>query len=402
MRIVIAGGGVAGVTAAQASRTLAPSAAITLFGAEPHLYYLRPGLIDVLAGRKRLEDITPYSRRWYDEHGIDYHTSTEVSGVDVAARSAILSTGEAVSYDRLLLATGSDAFCPPIPGSEQAEVFTVRTADDVSRITEAARRSHDAVVVGGGWLGLEIARALRERGLGVHVVEREGWVMARQLDAPGAEVLSKTLEALGVHAHTGVTGVEVIKPGVVSIAVEGRAETLPAQLVVAAAGVRCRVAVARSAGLEVGRGILVDDWMAAAPASGVYAAGDAAEWQGNMYGIIPAARQQAQVAAANMVEHGSKRYQGTTPQQTLKVAGVDFTVLGDAQPRGGSGEEHRYADLAGGVYRKLVLDYEGRLVGAALLGEKEGVGPLVSALGSGKVVRPWASRLVHGDYSPIA
>ena len=164
----------------------------------------------------------------------------------------------------------------------------------------------------------------------------------------------------------------------------GEGGELEVELVVISAGIRPRIALAAQAGIEVNRGVVVDDTLATS-APGIYACGDVAEWQGKVYGIVPAAREQGGVAAANMVESGSARYRGTVVQNRLKVAGVDLLCLGDTQPQGGPGEEHRHADPERGVYRKLVVR-EGRLVGAILLGDLSGEGAIRELIVSGKPV----------------
>ncbi len=397
MYTVIVGGGVAGVSAAQRLRERAPAAPITILEAERHVYYRRPGLIDVLAGNKNLADITPYGRDWYRQRDIAYRTSSEAVRLDLEGRRVWLSSGEAVPFDRVLLASGAQAFCPPIPGAERADVFTIRSVEDVERIVEAAARCRTAAVVGGGWLGLEAARALVQRGLATCVVEREPWLLPTQLDRAGSEVLEAALVRQGVDVYTGVGALEILSSGELTAGLAGGTRTLPAELVVVAAGIRCRLNLAQTAGLAVGRGVVVDDFMAAA--EGVFAAGDAAEWQGQVYGIIPAAREQALVAADNMLALGSSRYRGTTPLNMLKVAGVDLSVLGDAQPRGGPGRELRYSDAERGIYRKLVLDPDGRLRGAVLLGDRQGVRPVQAVLRSGMTLGGREEQFLVGVYS---
>ncbi len=398
MHLVIVGGGVAGMTAAQRLRALDPAASVTVFDADPHPYYLRPGLIEVVAGLKHLSDITPHSREWYEEQGISYRTATQVTRVDVPSRLVQLDSGDTVAYDRLLLSTGADAFCPPVPGAERYGVFTLRSAENAERILGATEKSRTAVIVGGGWLGLEMARALAVRGLEASVVEREEWLLPGQLDREGAGVLSALLHEQGIHVYTAVAEVTLPEKGLLRVVKDSRAVTIRAELVVVAAGIRCRTDLALRAGTEARRGVVVDDWLATS-ISGIYAAGDVAEWRGHVYGIIPAARDQALAAAANMVEHGSLRYRGSTPLNTLKVAGVDLAIIGDAQPRGGRGQELRHIDPANGVYRKLVLDGHTRLLGAVLLGDRDGVRPLQALARSGASLGDRVQGLLAGEYT---
>ena len=393
MNYVIVGGGIAGITAARRLRALAPGSRVTLVEAEPRPYYLRPGLIAVLAGEKSLEDISPYPPSWYEEQGIEFRPGNPAVELDPAGQRLGLASGETLAYDRLLLATGAEAFRPPIPGADLPGVFTLRSAADVERIRTRAEEANAALVIGGGWLGLEAARALRSHGLSVTVLERSPWLLPRQLDRQGGEVLAGQLANQGIDVRVGSECRALRGSSAVERALLGEGEELEVELVVISAGIRSRTDLAAQAGLEVDRGVVDDTLATSAP--GIYACGDAAEWQGKVFGIVPAAREQAQVAAANMVEPGSSRYRGTVPQNRLKVAGVDLLCLGDTQPRGGPKEEHRHLDPDQGVYRKLVLE-GGRLVGAILLGDLSGEGDIRALISSGEPVGSALKGLLAG------
>lgn len=384
MNHVIIGGGIAGLTAARRLRTLAPNAHVTLVEAEPRPYYLRPGLIAVLSGENTLADISPYPLSWYEEQGIHYRAGSPAVELEPAAQRVVLANGERLPYDRLLLATGAEAFRPPIPGADLPGVFTLRSAVDAERIRTRAEGATAALVIGGGWLGLEAARALRAHDLAVTVLERAPWLLPRQLDRQGGDVLAAQLADQGIDVRVGTECGALTGSSEVEKALLGEGGELAVELVVISAGIRPRVALAAQAGLQVTRGVVVDDHLASS-APGVFACGDVAEWRGEVYGIVPAAREQGEVAAANMVELGSARYQGTTVQNRLKVAGVDLLCLGDTQPRGGPGEEYRLLDPERGVYRKLVVR-EGRLVGAILLGDLTGEGAIRELIASGEQV----------------
>lgn len=367
MRFLVAGGGVAGVTAAQRLRTAAPNAAVTLLDAESVPYYLRPGLIDVIAGRKTLSAITPFSRGWFRDHEIDYRLAASVTELDLIRRGVKLDSGDRFTYDRLLLALGAEAACPRFPGAPRAELFTLRSALDANEIVARAALSRHAVVVGGGWLGLETARALQTRGLRVAVVEREPRLLPRQLDDEGSAVLASVLGRFGIALHAGVAGLELVGRGPLDSVVLSTGERLPAELAVVAAGIHCRSTLPAQAGLDVARGVRVDAFMNTSDCS-VFAAGDVAEWEGRVYGTVAAAREQGMVAAANMHERGSAEYRGTIPSNRLKVLGVDLVCAGDTQPEGGPLTEHRFSDREVGSYRKLVLYPDGRIAGSVALG----------------------------------
>lgn len=366
MRYVVVGGGMAGVTAAQKLRALDPNSPVFLVEAEAVPYYLRPGLIEVLAGKKELREITPYSKDWFEKRGIHYLLGEAVVELDLLRREAVLASGKRVPYERLLLALGAEPIRPKIPGVELPGVFTLRTAADVERIRTWSEGRKHAVVLGGGWLGLEVAHALRNS-LKAVVLDRGAWPLSKNLDREGGEVLAGLLREMGLEFQQAEV-VEIRGSGEAQEVRLSSGATLPADLVVIAVGVRPQTGLAQAAGISGNRGILVNEFLETS-VPGVYAAGDVAEWQGRVYGVVSAARDQAQVAAQNMVEPGSARYVGTKPAQRLKVAGVDLLCLGETQPQGGPLLEERA--LSAGSYLKLVLAEGRQLRGAIALGLPE-------------------------------
>lgn len=373
MKIVIVGLGAAGANAARAiAAEKRADIQVEVYGAEPHLYYARPKLPDYLAGDVALGDLYFYPQAWYDERRIAVHTGARVEQVDAAGHRIVLAEGTRVPYDRLLIATGASSFVPPIPGAGLPGVFTLRTIDDVERIRTHARECKRAAVIGGGLLGLEAARGLRALGLEVTVLERGPYLLQRQLDEQGGAVLHREVEQLGI-AIVANADTDHIEPGAVVLKSGLR---VPADLVLVAAGVRANLELATASGLAINRGIVVDAHLETS-APGVYAAGDVAEFKGTVYGIVPAAIEQAQAAVRNMLKHGSAEYIGTVPANTLKIVGIDLTSIG--QVAGGEGyAELRRAD-GPGRYLKLALK-DGRLQGAILLGHKEKVGPISQAV----------------------
>jgi nitrite reductase (NADH) large subunit len=440
-RYVIVGNGVAGVTAAQSIVRADPAVEVHIFGAEPYPYYQRPRLWEFLAGE--IEQQTLYFRplEWYAAKGIQVHLGARVTALDPAEHWLTLADEGSIHYDRLLLATGAQPFVPPFAGSDKDGVFTLRTLDDAraikayacgepfgfpfdlaqGRAQDRRRRTagdvRSAVVIGGGLLGLETARALlslglrretssssvetrpaelpvlsKVEGLDVSVIESAPHLLPRQLDAEGAQVLQARLEAMGLRFLTDaateailgnerVTGLR-LKDGRV---VEG-------ELVLISTGIRSQVELARAAGLEVNRGLIVDEQLRTSAAD-VYAAGDVAEFEGVVYGIIPAAIEQARVAAANMVAEGSAIYSGTVPATTLKIVGIDLTCLGDATATGDEFVVLRQVDPATGVYRRLALR-DGKIVGAILLGDTRNVQPLKQLIATGRDVSAYSDRLL--------
>jgi nitrite reductase (NADH) large subunit len=193
----------------------------------------------------------------------------------------------------------------------------------------------------------------------VTVLEAHSWLLPRQLDRQGSEVLARILREMGIEVRAGVKCQEILgEEEVAGVGLEG-GEVIPGEMVLISAGIRPRVELAVDAELLVSRGIVVDDYMRTGT-PGVFACGDAAEWRGRIYGVVPAAREQAEVAAVNMYEEGSARYGGTVPAVRLKVAGVELLCVGDTQPQGGPHSEARHADPERGLYRKFVWDTRGR------------------------------------------
>ena len=396
MKYVVVGNGVAGVTAAQNIAREDAAAEVHVFGAEPHLYYRRPLLWEFISGEMKQEKLYFRPAQWYAKQGIHLHLGTPVTAIDVAAHRLTLADGSRAGYDRLLVATGGRPFVPPCEGTEKDGVFTLRTLDDAVAIKTYAQGVSTAVVIGGGLLGLETARALRTAGLGVTVVEFFPYLLPRQLDPEGAEVLQALLEAQGLQVITGAVTEAVLGTVCADCIRLKDARIVKGDLVLFSTGIRSEVTLAQAAGLDVNRGIVVDEHMQAS-AEDVFAAGDAAEFQGRVYGIIPPAIDQARVAAANMVSPGSATYAGTLPATTLKVAGAELTSLGEAVVEEDGTTQMRRADTGAGHYRKLVLR-DGHIVGAILLNDRARVRPITQLIERGVDVSTYADQLLDDDF----
>lgn len=392
---LILGGGLAGVTAARTLRSLDARAEIVVLEAENAPYFLRPGLIEVLAGRKTLAEITPFPRVWFEHRRIAYRSGTAAVALRPEAHQVELASGETLAYDRVLLACGAEAAQPNIPGSDLEGVCTVRSAADVERIRTRADGVSACAVIGGGWLGIEVARALHDLGLSVTLLERGPWILCRQLDQGGGQVLAQILSSQGIQVRVNAACEAIHGTREVEEVRLSNGDAVAAGLVVISAGIRPRIGLAADARLTTNRGVIVDDHLATSAAD-VFAAGDVAEWTGRVYGIIPAAREQGEAAARNMVAPESVRYPGTTPSNKLQVAGVDLVCLGDTQPHGGPLRELRRADPAEGQYVKLVLGADGELVGAILLGTPDLMGPIEELIQSGIPAEDDVERLIAG------
>jgi len=398
MRFVIIGNGAAGITAAAQIAQAAPGSAIDVYTNEKYPYYPRPRLPELLAGTIKVEDLYFHNDAWYERRGIRVHLSTPVTAIAPERHEITLGDGKAISYDRLLLAAGARSFVPPITNADKLQgVFTMRNIDDVLAIRAYAAGKEQAVVIGGGLLGLEAARALRQLGLDTTVVEFAPYLLPRQLDKEGAAILTAIMEKLGLQVVANAATESILDDGagrVRGVALkDGR--TLDADLVLISAGVRSNLDLARPAGIAVNKGVTVDAHMQT-DAPDVFAAGDVAEFNGIVWGIVPAALEQGRVAGLNMAGQETT-YADITPSNTLKVAGVDLTSVGNVNPEGEGYEQLRRTDQDNGIYKKFVLQ-NGRLVGAILLGDPKPVA-VVSRLVAAKAdVAAYRGDLLRDDF----
>ncbi|MDH2430152.1 FAD-dependent oxidoreductase [Sphaerisporangium sp. TRM90804] len=371
MRVVIAGGGMAGTRLAAEIRQRDADVAVTVFGTETRRPYNRVLLSNVLAGTASADQVCLPA----PGGGVTARLGVTVTAVDRASRTVRTSAGDVEPYDVLVLATGSEPVVPPIPGAARAIAF--RTMDDCDRIIAAAANTPGAVVVGGGLLGVEAARGLAGRGLHVTLLHHGAHLMERQLDAEAGLVLEEALTALGVTVRTGVR-VSAIHPHGAELST---GELLESGLVVLACGVRPVVGLARDAGLPVDRGIIVDDHMRTADPA-IYAIGECAQHDGTVYGLVAPAWEQAAVVA-DLVTGAvpEARYRGSRLVTRLKARSIELAAMGethltdDPGDAGGAVEVVCFSHRARGIYRKLVIRND-RLVGAILLGEAPTVGTL--------------------------
>lgn len=363
-RYVIVGNGVAGTTAAEHIRKNDAKGRIVILTDEDLPFYSRIRLIDYLSGDLDEAGLVARTPEWYDERCIELKTCVRVTGIDGERR--VVATAEAgeIPYDLLLLAAGSHSFVPPIIGADRQGTFTLRTIADARKIISCCLRGREVVVIGGGLLGLEAGNALRRRGMHVTVVEFLPRLLPRQLDLRGAAKLQAIMEAMGFSFQLGISVHEIQGGTTVERVVLDNCEVLPADLVLIAAGVRPNLELARCLGLDCNAGVLVDTMLRTSRPE-IYAAGDVAEFKGNVYGSWLAALQQGKIAGANMAG-GSQLYRGTVLANKLKVAGIDLAAVGEIDADGQYRSEVVETE---NIYRKLVYDRDNRLIGAVLLGD---------------------------------
>ena len=377
MKAVIIGNGLAGTMAAKTLRELDPGSEILIFAEEKYHYYPRPNLIEYIAGKLPYERIFAFSEGWQIRQKIDIELGSPVRKIHPASRELELADGRRESYDNLLIANGASSFIPPIQGADQKGVFSLRTLDDAQAILGALSSGRPVAVIGGGLLGLEIARAIRARGAEVEVVEFFDRLLPRQLDGQGAALLRSQIENLGIRIRLGVVTDGILgNKEIKGLKLKGGGE-VDAGLVVIAAGVRPNLGLPRDAGLATDRGLVVDDHLRTSH-SHIFAAGDGIQHRGKVYGIIPASFEQGRTAAYNIIGE-DKPYGGTVPSNTLKVAGVDVTSVGLVNPEGSGFEEVRKFNKESGIYKKIVVQ-DGALVGAIWMGTKKGVNEITRAV----------------------
>ncbi|MGC9348479.1 MAG: NAD(P)/FAD-dependent oxidoreductase, partial [Anaerolineae bacterium] len=369
MRFVIAGGGVAGITAAMdlARRELGE---VVVYSDEEYPYYYRPQLTEFLAGNLTMSRLLRRPLSWYEERGIQLKLGQPVTAVDTEHKVVTVDGQKDVPYDKLLLAMGSLPWVPPIKGADKHGVLTWRTLEDTLEMEKAAISCHNVVVIGGGLLGLEASRGLKTFCARVTVVEFFPRLMPRQLDAVGARLLQDFVEGLGIEVFVGARTEEIEgNDTVTGVRLHG-GEVLPTQTVVCATGVRPNDAIAEAAGIEVDRGVVVDDHMATS-APDVYAAGDIAVYKGYSWAIAPIAQAQSRVAAANMAGE-EKIYDVVVPSTTLKVVGIDVSSVGLVNPTEEDDErvEVRHLDKEAGTYKKVVLRDE-VIVGSIVINDRQ-------------------------------
>ncbi len=352
MHAIIIGGGVAGITAAlELSRRNFGD--IDVYSDEEYPYYYRPQLTEFLAGELTLDKLFRRKLDWYEERGIHIHLNSLATQIDTVAKTVTINGVDVASYDKLLLAMGSRPSLPPIPGNDKAGVFTWRTLSDSLEITKSAVACSQTIVIGGGLLGLEAARGLLGFCPHVTVLEFFPRLLPRQLDVEGAALLQSFVESLGIRVIVDAKTEAILGDDHVSGVRLKDGRELPAWTVLIAAGVRPEATLAQQAGIQVERGIVVDDHMATS-APDVYAAGDVAVYKGYSWAIAPIAQAQARVAAANMAGD-AVAYDVVVPSTTLKVVGIDVSSVGIVNPEEGGYREFHKLDKEAGTYKKIVL-----------------------------------------------
>src|SRR5262245_39431195 len=339
---------------------------VTIFGAEPRVNYDRIMLSPVLSGEKRFDDIIVHNDGWYARHGVDLRKGEAVLAIDRTAQTVRMQSGAVERYDKLVIATGSKPILIPIPGAELPGVVTFRDLDDVNAMLAAAAKGGRAVVIGGGLLGLEAAAGLAAKGMKTTVVHLMPVLMERQLDPNAAYLLRRAIEKRGIEVITEANTNAILGDAWVEAVRLEDGRSLPADLGVMAVGIRPNIALAKDAGLEVKRGVLVDDLLRTSD-DNIFAIGECVEHRGQCYGLVAPLYEMARTLAATLAGDEVQGYAGSVLSTKLKVTGVDVFSAGDFS-EGDEKDEVVLRDPSRGVYKRIVLR-ENRVVGAVLYGD---------------------------------
>jgi len=370
-RLVVIGNGMAGMRTVEELLTAAPDKyEITVFGAEPYGNYNRIMLSSVLCGEKTIEDIVINDRQWYMDNGIKLHAGEEktVVYIDRKKKNVYAQDGTVVGYDRLLIATGSKAVMPQVPGNDLKGVISFRDIVDVNKMLSYSHSHSKAVVLGGGLLGLEAASGLALRGMDVTVIHNHDILMNRQMDRHAAKMLQTELEQRGLKFKMGAKLKQLLgdENGHIRAVSFDDGSQLECDLFVTAIGVRPNMALAQKAGIYCQRGIVVNDTLQSYDPS-VYAVGECIQHRGSTFGLVAPLFEQAKVCANHLSAHGAAKYVALPTATKLKVTGINLFSVGDFQ--GGENSDCIcFTDPALGIYKKLVIKAN-KLIGAVLYGD---------------------------------
>ncbi|GLY00564.1 nitrite reductase large subunit NirB [Actinoplanes sp. NBRC 101535] len=388
-RLVVIGNGMAGARTVEEILARGGDFTVTMFGDEPYGNYNRIMLSNLLAGVETEEGIFLNDLSWYAENGVTLHTSTRIERIDAESRTVHAGDGSVTPYDKLIIATGSSAWIPPITGISRPGrgyhqgVFAFRTLDDTRRMITYARRHERAVVIGGGLLGLEAARGLQSHLSSVTLLHAAGHLMNAQLDEVSGRMLQQSVEQkLGIEVVCDAMTTEILGKSEVTGVRLADGRVIDCDIVVVAAGIRPNTAVAADSGLPVERGIVVDDQMRVAGYDDVYAVGECAQHRGELYGLVAPLWDQAKVLADHITGHVDVMYQGSKTSTKLKVAGIDVASMGLNAPASDDDEVIVYSEPTRGIHKQVIIR-DGVLVGATLVGDNSKASNLIQLFDRG-------------------
>ncbi|MHC4214968.1 MAG: FAD-dependent oxidoreductase [Planctomycetota bacterium] len=374
-KVVVVGGGVAGVAAVESVRSSSPETQVTLVCKEAHLPYYRLNLTRYLAGQINESELPIKPAQWYDQHDVEVMVETEVARINTQENTAELHGGQSIGFDKVILAIGAHPFMPPFLGAYREGVTSLRSLEDADQILESNLKGSRCVCIGGGLLGLETAGALAQRGAAVTLLEGHGWLLPRQLNQQAAQILEQHVTASGIGLRKKARTREIVGDERARGVLLEDETVLPADLVVVATGIRSNSYLARLAGLEVNQGIVVNNLLMSSNPD-VFAAGDVAEHRGSVYGTWGPSQYQGSIAGMNAV--GAKtEFGGIARSNALKVLELELFSVGQIQPEDASFEAFDQ-EIDDGYLRFVFRDTH--LVGAVLLGDAKLANPVKKAI----------------------
>jgi nitrite reductase (NADH) large subunit len=379
MEIHIIGNNVAGTFAAQNIRKENKDVDIHLYSEESYNYYTRIKLPEIISEKITIDDLIVFTEEWYENNQINTHLNTSIVSIHPDQQFfEIDKTGKNIPYDKLILAIGAHPNIPPITNAQESlekGVFTLRNIADALEIRQYIK-DHDckkAIIIGGGLLGLELSKQIKNCGLDTRVVEFFPRLLPRQLDVDCANMLEKEVEEMGIEVELDAKTERILVNDTIQGILLKNGNKYDTDIIFIQAGVRPNIKLAEDAGIEVNKGIIVNKYLETSE-DNIYAAGDCIEFNNQTWGIIPACMDQARIVASSVLGKKEKEYKGTTPKNTLKIVGIDLTSVGvhDPEELGGGWEILKKADRSSNCYQKIVLK-DNKLKGAILFGKNDAV-----------------------------
>ncbi|MFO7797886.1 MAG: FAD-dependent oxidoreductase [Promethearchaeati archaeon] len=380
MKVVIIGNNVAGTFSAQNIRNKDENAEIHIYSQENYNYYTRIKLPEIISELKTIDDLIVFKDDWYVNNNISTHLNSKISAINPDEK--FISSEESnqkILYDKLILAVGSHPNIPPIDNTRELlgkGVFTLRNIDDAYTIRNYIKEKNceKAIIIGGGLLGLELSKQIKNTGLDTRVIEFFPRLLPRQLDVDCANMLKKDVEDMGITVELDAKTETILGNSYVEGVKLKNGNQYDADLILIQAGVRPNIELAKVTGLDTDKGIVVNEYLETSKKD-IYAVGDCIQFNDQTWGIIPACMDQSQIVASSLLGDKEKKYKGTTPKNTLKIVGIDLTSIGVYDPSeelGGGWEIMRKIDKTNNCYQKIVLK-DNKLKGAILFGEKDAI-----------------------------
>ena len=380
MKIAVIGHGMVGHKFLEQLHDLGiADAQVTVLCEEPRAAYDRVHLSEYFSG-KTAEQLSLVEEGFFDRSGFTLRLTTKAAAIERRNKTVTTLDGEVVPYDKLVIAAGSTPFVPPVPGRDRPNCFVYRTIEDLEGMKECGARSKTGVVVGGGLLGLECAKALRDMGLETHVVEFAPRLMAVQVDEGGGRILRHSIEALGLHVHTGRNTVEIVDGATARHRMVFADGTyLETDMIVFSAGIRPRDELARQSVLALGaRGGIAIDTHCRTSDHDIYAIGECAAWNDQTFGLVAPGYEMARIAAKHLAGQHDAAFTGADMSTKLKLMGVDVASIGDAHGKTPTARSYQYVNEHKQIYKKIVVSEDGRqLLGAVLIGDAAEYGTLL-------------------------